>query len=443
LSPDARFVRRGDAHLAFQVFGHGPVRMLELAGFAQHLEQMWHFPIVAQVQERLGRLGQVALYDWRGYGMSDPLPPNGYPIEALGADALAVMDEAAFERAVLWGDTTGGAVAIWLAVHHPERVDRLVLDNAFACRRAHPGYDIGMTTDEVVELRARYQAIWGTGATIAMFGSSLVDDARIREDWARYERSAATPSSIAAAYDMSVELDVRDLLAKVAVPTLIVHSTTNEVLPVAHGRYLAERIRGARYLEVETDAALEWTDGDLFDEVAEFVTGSRVAARTERSLAVVLFTDIAGSTATAAAIGDRAWRDLLERFRDLVRSVLERFGAREVNTRGDDFFAIVAVPSVAVDVSRSIRTEAASLGIDVRTGLHLGEVEAQGDDYAGLAVHIGARIEALAQPGEILMSRTVRDALLGSGDAWTSRGEHHLKGVPGEWELFAIDPESR
>jgi class 3 adenylate cyclase len=438
LAPKTEFVPRGEAHLAYQVFGDGPPDIFVIQGHASHLEQLWQWPLVVRSNELLSRLGRVAMYDWRGYGMSDRLPDGGYSIEEFAEDALAVWGAAGFERAVVFGDGPGAAVAVWLAVHHTERVDGLVLSDGSACLRAQIGYDIGLTDDAIARSREMFLAVWGTGATIGFIAASLADDERQREDWARYERIAATPSSFVAMFDAQMDFDVRELLPEVSVPTLVIHSATNQLIRVEHGRYLAAHIPEARYIETDHDAFFEWT-GRVAGDVSEFLTGSRVGAVVDRSLQVVLFTDIVSSTDRAVAVGDTAWVDLLTEFRSLVRKVLHRYGAREVNTRGDDFFAVIASPSTAIEIARSIRTEAASLGLQVRSGLHLGEVEHQGDDFAGLTVHIGARVQALAEPNEILASHTVRDALIGSNLQWASRGEHHLKGIPGEWRLFAVE----
>lgn len=437
LAPKVQFVHRGGADLAYQVFGEGAANLLYLP-MASHLEQIWQFPIVTRGNERVAMMARMAMYDLRGYGMSDPLPAGGYPVEELAADALAVMDAAGFERAVLWGDVMNGAVAIWIAAHCPERVDGLILNEASACFRAHSDYDIGITDSERVERREFLQGLWGTGVTINFLAPSLAGDERLVEEWARYERMIGTPNSIGVAIDVAEDLDVRDLLPLVSARTLIIHSSASGFVPVSHGRYLAEHIPDARYVEVDFDPALELSTGGILGDVAEFLTGTRVAAHIERSLQVVLFTDIAGSTERAVAVGDDAWRDLLSGFRSTVRAVLDRYAVREVNTRGDDFFVVVPSPSIAVEVARAIRMDAKSLDLEVRTGLHLGEVERHGDDYAGLAVHIGARISALAEPGEILVSQTVRDALVGSGVELTSRGAHHLKGVPDEWRTYAV-----
>ena len=438
LAPKTQFVARGGAHLAYQVFGGGAARMLMLYGVPSHLDYFWDFPVQVRVYERLARLARIAAYDWRGFGMSDPLPVGGYPIEELASDALAVLDAAGFEHAFLWGNYGGGAVALWLAVHCPERVSGLILVDAFACMRSHPDYEIGFSDAELAERRAFLESSWGTGASIEMLSASLAADEHVREQWARYERMSATPSAIVDAFDVMNAIDVRDLLGEIAVPTLVVHSATNAVVPVVHGRYLAEHIPGARYAEVEADEVFEWTTGGVTEEVAEFVTGTRAAAHAHRSLQVVVFVDIANSTNRAATMGDDAWRDLLSDFRSLVRRELDRFEGREVNTRGDDFFAVIGSPSVAVETARAIRSGAAALGLRVRCGLHLGEVEHHGDDFTGVAVHIGARIAAVAQPDEILVSQTMRDALVGSDMPLVNRGTQDLRGVPGHWQLFAV-----
>jgi class 3 adenylate cyclase/pimeloyl-ACP methyl ester carboxylesterase len=439
LAPKTQFVRRDDAHLAYHVFGDGPPDILYINGFATHLEQLWQWPLVARSSEFLPRLGRVAAYDWRGYGMSDRLPDRGYAIDEFAADALAVADAAGFERSLVIGDGPGAAVAVWLAVHHADRVSGLILSDGTACLRARPGYEIGMTDDAVARSRTMFESIWGTGATIGLIAASLADDERHRDDWARYERIAATPSSFVAVLDAQMEFDVRDLLTRVSVPTLVAHSATNQLIRVEHGRYLGAHIPNARYAETTHDSFMAWADGGIGGDISEFVTGSRARAHVDRSLEVVLFADIVGSTDRAAAVGDGAWRDQLTAFRSMVRGVLDRYGAREVNTRGDDFFAVIASPSVAIEIASLIRSEAAGLRLEVRSGLHLGEVESQGDDVTGLTVHIGARVQALAEPSEILVSKTVCDALIGSSIQWASRGEHHLKGIPGEWHLFAVE----
>lgn len=437
LAPKVQFVHRGGADLAYQVFGEGATNLVNLP-MASHLEQIWHFPVVTRGIERLSTMARIAMCDLRGVGMSDRLPAGNYPIEEFAADTLAVMDAAGFDRAVLWGEGINGAIGIWLAVHYPERVDGLILYGSSACFRARPGYDIGLGDAEYEALRATFQELWGTGITMSFLAPSLAGDERLVEEWARYERMMATPNGILALVDAVANLDVRELLPRVSKRALVIQPGSGGLIPLSHGRYLAEHIPGARGIEVQFDHSVAFTNTGVLGDVAEFLTGSRAPAHIERALQVVVFTDIAGSTERAAAIGDEAWRDLLSEFRTVVRAVLDRYTAREVNTRGDDFFIVIASPSVAIELARAVRAEAAKLDLDVRTGLHLGEVEQQGDDFAGLTVHIGARVAALAAPGEVLASQTVRDALVGSGIEWIDRGVHQLKGVPDEWRTYAV-----
>jgi len=437
LAPRVQFARRADADIAYQVLGDGPANLLNVP-MAAHLEQLWQFPLMSRPNERLAMMSRMALCELRGLGMSDPLPSDGYSIEEYAADMVAVMDAVGFERAVVLAEGTSGATAVWLAVHYPERIDGLILYGASSCYRQHPGYDVGVAEPDVAALREVFRTNWGNGMTTGFLATSLASDPRLVEEWARYERLTATPNSILAFFDSMVELDVRDILQKVATRTLVVQPARDGLFPASHGLYLAQHIPGARLIEVGADHTLSYVTPEVLGELAEFLTGTRLAAHIERSLQVVLFTDVVGSTARAAALGDGAWRQLLSEFRRVVRAVLDRYEAREVNTRGDDFFVVAASPSVAIETARAIRSEAAALGLDVRTGLHLGEVERQGDDYTGLAVHIGSRIAGLAAPGEILVSQTVRDALVGSGVEWTARGTHLLKGVPDEWRTHAV-----
>jgi class 3 adenylate cyclase len=437
LAPEVQFARRADADVAYQLLGSGPGNLLNMP-MAAHLEQLWQFPIVSRPNERLSTMSRMALSELRGLGMSDPLPSRGYSTEEFAADALAVMDAAGFDRAVVLAEGMNAATAVWLAVHCPERVDGLILYGGSSCFRQQPGYDVGLTESEVRALREGFRTGWGTGMTAGFLASTFANDERLVREWARYERMMATPNSILAFFDVVSNIDVRHLLARVTTRTLVVQPARDGLFPASHGRYLAQHVPAARLVEVDADHSLSYGTPDVVGELAEFLTGSRAAAHIERSLQVVVFSDVVGSTERAAAIGDAAWRQLLSEFRRVVRSVLDRYEAQEVNTRGDDFFIVTASPSVAIDTARAIRSEAAALGLEVRTGLHLGEIERQGDDYAGIAVHIGARVGALAAPGEILASQTVRDALVGSGVEWVARGVHLLKGVPDEWRTYAV-----
>ena len=437
LAPQVQFARRPDADIAYQLLGNGPKNLLAIP-MASHLEQLWQFPIMTRPNERLAAMSRMALSEVRGLGMSDPLPSGGYAIEEFAADALAVMDAARFDQAVVLAEGMIGAVAIWLAVNCPDRIDGLILYGASSCYRQRPGYDIGVTESGCAALREAFRTSWGKGMTVDFLAASMASDPRLVEEWARYERLMATPNAIVAFFDAVTALDTRHLLARVTTPTLVVQPARDGLFPASHGHYLAQHIPGARLIEVDADHTPSYVTPEVLGELAEFLTGTRVAAHTDRSLQVVLFTDVVGSTERAAAMGDGPWGQLLTEFRTAVRDVLDRYEAREVNTRGDDFFVVTSSPSAAIETARALRSEATALGLDVRTGLHLGEVERQGDDYAGLAVHIGSRIAALATAGEILVSQTVRDALIGSDVEWIPRGEHALKGIPDEWRTYAV-----
>ena len=439
LAPRTQFVARGDGHIAYQLHGNGPAQLLMVTGLASNVEMSWRFPMQIVWWERLAQLAQVAAYDLRGYGLSDRLPDR-YGVEDLAADALAVCDAAGFEQPTLWADATGAAVAIWLAVHAPERVRSLVIENGSVCRRWHPDYEIGLRDDVIAERRELFSSMWGTGFSMALFAPSHVGDERLVEDWARYESTAATPSAVLAGFDLAFSLDVRALVPKVTQPTFIYHSVSNALTPVAQGRYIAEHIAHAQYVELDDLDALDAVESDEFlGAVSEFLTGNRTAVQARRQLAVIVFTDIAGSTDRAMLMGDAAWRGLLGEFRMAVTAILERYGATQVNTRGDDVLMLAPTPTIAVNVARAIRETAAGLGLAVRTGLHLGEVERLDHDVAGVSVHIAARVAEFAEPDQILVSQTVRDALIGSRIELHPKGTHHLKGIPGDWHICAVD----
>ena len=438
LAPPTRFVARGDGHIAYQVFGGGPAQILMVGGLASNVEVQWQIPPAIYALERLGQLGHVAVYDARGYGMSDRLP-DGYDITDLAADALAVCDAAGFERPTVWGEAGAAAVAVWLAVHVPERVRSLVIEGGSACRRWHPDYPIGLRDDEVAERRELWASMWGSGFSAAIFAPGHADDERFIEDVARFEVAAATPTSVLGQFDLTMSLDVRDLLPKVTQPTFVFHTASNGLTAVTQGRYLAEHIPNARYLELdEIDATDAMKNSELLGMLSEFLTGDRNAIHVQHEFTVILFTDIADSTNRAMVLGDHDWRDLLAEFPFSIKSILDRYGATQVNTRGDDVLVIAATPSIAVGVARAIRDGATDLGLEVRSGVHLGEIERLDDDVAGIAVHIAARVAELAAGGEILVSQTMRDASIGSTIELHAKGSHHLKGIPGDWEVFAI-----
>jgi class 3 adenylate cyclase len=441
--PRTRYAQTVDGtHLAYQVFGDGEVPLVVAQGQASHLEQQWEFPLQTQFLRRLGQLARVVVFDQRGCGVSDRNLGRANDWVGQSADDLiAVMDAAEVEVAALYGEFHSGPTCIRAAVDRPGRIADLLLMGSYARWMRAPDYPAGMpeaTTDRMIDLIGD---TWGTGRTIEYFTPALATDERQRELFAQFERMSTSPGEVRDLTLRWVGQDVRDLLPQLNLPSLILHQTGDPMVPVAHGRYLGERIPGASYVELPgTDHLLV---GESIDEplalMSEFLTGSRKAVRVDRVLATVLFFDIVGSTEHLARIGDAAWRILLDDFRRIVRREIERYHGREVDTRGDDFLVVFTSPSGALAAARAIRNRVRDLGIDLRSGLHLGEVEEQGDDVAGVTVHIGARVQALAEPGQILVSGTVADAVVGSHIRFDDLGVRELKGVPGSWRVHALD----
>jgi class 3 adenylate cyclase len=439
--PETSYARLGDLHLAYQVLGNGPPDILPIDYWFSHVEAQWDVPPVAALRERLASFGRVIMFDKRGSGLSDPIPTAQLPLlETWMDDALAVLDAAGSERAVVIANMGGGLIATTLAAAHPERVSSLVLVDCFARALATPDFPIGESPEVMQEELAFSESHAGQGVMLDMFAPSLADDPVIRRAWSRYERQAASPGAMQAVVRFIWEGDVRDVLPAIRVPTLVVHRGDGGRFPATHGRYLAEHIPGARYVELPGNDRLIWA-GDtqaIVAEIEDFVTGVRPASEPTRVLATVLFTDIVGSTQLAAEMGDDHWRELLAEHFRVARRQLDRYGGRQIKTVGDGILATFDGPARAVRCAANIRDEVAQLGLRQRAGLHTGEVELDGDDIAGLAVHIGARISAMANEGEILVSGTVKDLVIGSGLEFQDRGIHALKGVPGEWRIFAV-----
>jgi class 3 adenylate cyclase len=438
---EIRYAKSGGVNIAYRVGGAGPVDLVYVGGWISHLEVVREDPAIVRFQESLGRFARVVDFDKRGTGLSDRVPDDRLPtMEERMDDIRAVMDAVGLERASLFGFSEGGSLAMLFAATYPQRTASLVLWGSHASMVRRPGYPWGMTAEQIEEAAQAYGERWGTGAGLAAFVPSRRDDPATRRWWARFQRMSASPGAAVALLRMNAEIDVRGVLSAISAPTLILHRRNEVISVVDHGRYLAEHIPGARL--VEFDGADHWLwVGEMtpiLEEVEEFLTGARHGPEPERALATVLFTDIVGSTERAAQLGDRAWRDLLQRHDAMVRDALARHRGREVKTIGDGFLATFDGPARAIRCACAIRTNALELGLDVRAGLHTGECELIGDDIGGLGVHIGARVAALARPSEVLVSRTVTDLVAGAGIVFHPRGAHELKGIPGGWELFAV-----
>ena len=438
--PQTQYARVGDADIAYQVLGQGPPDLVFFGGLGYHVELNWQSPDLADLLTCLASFGRLIVFDRRGTGASDGVPRNAIPTwEDLAEDASAVLDAVGSNSAAILATIETGPMALLFATMHPERVTALILVGTYARYLAAKDYPIGLASDALDTVMEMVSAGWGTRDLQRIAVPSRANDEELLDRYAMQLRSGVTPRSAAAQYDYLLRsLDVRPVLPLVQAPTLVLHSKDNFFVPLEMGRFLAEKIGGAKFVELPGGDISLIGDSAITipDEVAEFLTGSR-PVEIDRVLATVLFTDIVDSTGQAASLGDRRWRSLLNSHDQTVREQLRRFRGRELNTTGDGFVASFDGPARAIRCARAIGEATESLGVKVRTGLHTGECEVRGDDLGGLAVHIAARIGALAGAQEVLVSGTVKDLVVGSGIEFDDRGEHELKGVPGSWKLFA------
>jgi class 3 adenylate cyclase len=438
--PDTHYALSGEVGIAYQVVGEGDLDLVLAMPWVSHLDLQWDNPMISQFMGRLAGFSRLIVFDRRGVGLSDPTQGPATLTERLD-DVRAVMDAAGSERAALLGMSEGAQICMLFAATYPERTSALLLWGAMARSTAAPDYPFAPPLEAIVEANEELVApMWGKGALVDIFSPSLSEDPRAREYTARLERGTGSPARTWALVRMFLETDVRDALPLIQSPTLVMHRRQDLAVNVRAARWLAEQIAGSRYVEFEGRDHFPWV-GDseaVLATIEEFITGVRPAASAERVLATVVFTDIVDSTRRATELGDRRWRQLLEEHQSLVRRCLERFEGREVKTTGDGFLATFEGPSRAVEFARRLALESPDLGIEVRVGVHTGEVELMGDDVGGIGVHVAARVCALAGAGEVLVSRTVRDLSVGSGIEFEPRGEHELKGVPERWPLYGV-----
>jgi pimeloyl-ACP methyl ester carboxylesterase len=435
--PDTQYAKSGDVHVAYQVMGSGPLDLVHIPGFVSHLEVQLEEPRIVRFYERLSSFCRLIRFDKRGTGLSDRI--GAIPtLEERMDDVRAVMDTVGSERAALLGFSEGGPMSILFAATYPHRTAGLVLCGTLARAAWAPDNPWGRT-DEQMAIRLRFfEETWGQGRSVERFAPSLSQNEEYRRFTARLERAGASPGAALALARMNQDIDVRHVLPTISVPTLVLHRTGDLAVSVEHGRYLGQHIPGAKYVEQTEGDHLPWTgDTDaLCGEIQAFLTGARSEAEPDRVLATVLFTDIVDSTKRAAEVGDRAWRELIGHHHFLVRQQLERHRGREINTAGDGFFAAFDGPARAVRCGRAIVDAIKSLNMQVRAGVHTGECEVMGENLGGIAVHIGARVAALAGADEVMVTNTVKDLVAGSGLRFEARGHRTLKGVPGEWNVF-------
>jgi pimeloyl-ACP methyl ester carboxylesterase len=437
LRAETRYARSGDVNIAYQVTGEGPFDLVLVPGFVSHLESDWDEPRSAHFIERLSSFSRLIRFDKRGTGLSDR--PGGFPdLETRMDDVRAVMDAVGSERAALFGYSEGGPMSTLFAATYPDRNSALVLYGSYA-KRQDPDDDYPWAATPA-ERRAHAEDIernWGAESDLGKMAPNA-DPALLRW-WAARARAAASPGAARDLILMNSRIDVRGILPAVSVPTLVLHRRGDLDAHVDEGRYIAEHIPGARFVELEGDDHLPWIDGgQILDEVEEFLTGARGGPAPDRVLATVLFTDLVDSTNRAAALGDRRWRELLGRYHALVRGEVARFGGVEVDTAGDGTLARFDGPARAARAALAIVEAAGDLDLEVRAGVHTGELELTAEGIAGIAVHIGARIAGEAGAGEVLASSTVKDLVVGSGLDFEERGAAELRGVPGQWHLYAV-----
>jgi class 3 adenylate cyclase len=435
--PETRYVRSGGAYIAYRIIGSGPVDLVLLSGGFSHVELQLEEPSFARFLGRLASFCRLIVLDVRGTGLSDrtmSLPA----LEEQVDDVLAVLDAADCEHAALFGLSQGGALASLFAAAHPRRATALIMFGTCARVTRADGYPWGRTPEEVERYLQFTEEGWGQGVGLAFLAPTMAGDESFRRWFAKLERQGASPGNMLAFLRMHREVDIRQVLPAIHVPTLVLHRAGDAYREVGHGRYLAAHIPGAKYVELPGRDHLAYVgDQDaVLDEVEEFLTGVRRGPEPDRVLATILFTDIVGSTERAAKAGDRTWRDLLDRHNALVRRELDHFRGREVDTAGDGFLATFDGPARAIRCARQVASEIPGLGLELRSGLHTGEIELAGEHIRGLAVHIGARVMSMAGPREVLVSSTVKDLVAGSGIVFEDRGEHTLKGVPGKWRIF-------
>ena len=445
MQPRTQYARSGDVHIAWQAVGQGPRDLVLVPGWVSNLDAFWEEPALARFLQRLASFARLILFDKRGTGLSDRVSDAELPtLEQRMDDVRAVMDAAGSERASVFGYSEGGPMCILFAATHPDRADSLICYGSYAKRRWSPDYPWAPRPEPRRAWIESLESTWGTAVDLDTLAPSVAGDPRFRDWWAAFLRRSASPAAAVALGRMNTEIDVRHVLPAIRVPALILHRRGDRDSNWEEGRWIAERIPGARFVLLEGDDHLPWVgDTDrVLDEIETFVTGASPAVRDDRILATVLFTDIVDSTGLVVSRGDRAWRELLDAHHAAARRAIERFRGVLVQTTGDGVLATFDGPARAARCGGSIRDDARRLGLEIRAGLHTGEIERTGDgNIRGIAVHIAARIMAMARPGEVWGSSTIRDLVAGSGLDFADQGIHVLRGVPGEWHLFRIEDD--
>jgi len=439
--PATRYTKSGDLSIAYQVYGDGPIDLAYVPGWVSNIELMWEEPNYARFLERLGSFSRLITFDKRGTGLSDRLPNAAMPtLEERMDDLRAVLDAVGSERVVLFGHSEGGNMSALFSATYPERTAALVTFGVFAARVWSPEYPWAPRVEEREQEIAELERTWGDEMDLKALAPTAAGDPVFQRRLATYLRHGASPGGAIALLRMNTLIDIREVLPTIRVPTLVIHRTDDREAHVEEGRWIAERVPGAKFVELPGADHLPWVgDADaVVAEIEEFVTGRRPVPEPDRVLATILFTDVVGSTKRAAEEGDSRWTSRLSEHNRLVRREIERFEGREIDAAGDGFLAIFGGPIRAIRCAFAAMEAVRPLGLDLRAGVHTGEIELMNGGVGGLGVHLGARVAGAASAGEVLVSRTVTDLVAGSGLTFEDRGLHELKGVPGEWRLFAV-----
>jgi class 3 adenylate cyclase len=438
--PETKYAKSGDVHVAYQIFGSGAINLVLAPGWASHIEYAWEEPVYAHFLQRLGSFARIVFFDKRGTGLSDrvrDLPT----LEERMDDIRAVMDAAGFEHAVLFGVSESGSMSMLFAATYPRRTDALILYGSFAKRLRSDDYPWGQTREEREKWIESLEKGWGGPQDISTLAPSAVNDYRFSKWFATYGRLSVSPSAAVALARMNTDIDTRNILSSIHVPTLVMHRTGDRDVNVEEGRYIARNIPGAKFIELAGNDHVPWAGNvdEIADEAQEFLTGAKPPHSEDRVLATILMTDIVSSTEKLNELGDSRWKNFLLKHNEIVRKELARYRGHEVKTMGDGFLATFDGPARAIKCACSIRDEVKGLGIAIRAGLHTGECELIGeDDIGGVSVHVAQRVQTKARPEQVLVSGTVKDLVSGSGIQFNDLGMHSLKGIPGEWRLFEV-----
>jgi class 3 adenylate cyclase len=437
--PETKYANSGDVSIAYQVIGKGSLDLIYVMGWVSNVEYFWQEPSMNHFLRRLSSFSRLILFDKRGTGLSDKVT-HLPTLEQRMDDVRAVMDAAGSEKAALFGVSEGGPMSILFAATYPKRTEALITYGSYAKRVWSPDYPWAPTPEQRQVFFDAISKGWGGVVDLDTLAPSKINDKQFRQWWAAYLRNSASPKDALALAKMNTEIDVRNILVSIHVPALIIHRTDDMDILAGGSRWMAEQIPNARYVELPGNDHLPWVgDSDkILNEIEIFLTGELHRSEADRILATCLFTDIVNSTETAQSLGDARWRNLLQNHNEVVRKLLIHYKGREIKTTGDGFFAIFDGPARALRCAAAIRNEVRLLGIEIRAGLHTGECEIIDDDISGIAVHIAARVMSKAMPGEVLSSSTVKDLVAGSGIQFEKKGLFSLKGMAGDWEIWAV-----